>query len=249
MKFGTDKPVMRASRTLTETGSAHIDELDLYDELATFSALSPEEQRDELERVERSNTPPVLTVDDPPTASFDFIEQSDVPTHPELDGSPEPVFNLIEESQVERIEQRPSWASADPAFAFVEESSQETSLTRGASQIAAALPDVLRSTSPLEVIDSGALATAKCQLKCESCGADSSLEDLFCLSCGELWVRWIESHSLSICNFSSSLITPLRTRRSRSLVNRLLRYMVFTSDRPGRASRSSRLSAVSCSVP
>lgn len=188
MEFRTDERGVLASRTPSEAGSAHINELDLYDELATFSALSPEEQRKELESVERANAKPALTVEDPFRVSFDFIEQSDVPTrlHGELDRSPDPVFNLIDEAQLERIEQSPSRSSSEPAFAFVEESSQETSLTSGASQFAAALPDVLRNTSPLEVIDSDAMTTAKGELKCESCGADSSLEDLFCLSCGQL---------------------------------------------------------------
>lgn len=187
MEFRTDDPGALASRTLTETDSAQVVELDLYDELATFSERSPEEQREELDRVERANAQPGPTVDDPPPACFAFIEQSDVPTlvEGELDRSPEPLFNLIDESQFEPPEQRTSWASAEPVFAFVEESSQETSLTSVASQIAAALPDALRSTSPLEVIDSGAMTTANCELNCESCGADSSLEDLFCLSCGQ----------------------------------------------------------------
>ncbi|MFY9607607.1 MAG: zinc ribbon domain-containing protein [Blastocatellia bacterium] len=188
MEFRTDEPGVLAGRTLNETGSAHIDELDLYDELATFSALSPEEQREETERVERANAQSALAVDDPLPVSFDFMEPSDVPTRAdrELDRSPEPVFDLIDESQFERIEQSSAAASAEPAFAFVEESSEEPPLTSEASQIAAALPDVLRSTSPLEVIDSGAMTTAKGELKCESCGTDSSPEDLFCLSCGEL---------------------------------------------------------------
>ena len=106
MEFRTDQPGVLASRTLRETGSAHIDEVDLYDELATFSALSPEEQRKELER--------------------------------------------------------------------------ET------SQIAAAPADVLKTTSPLEVIDLGTITNEKCELKCEGCGAASSLEELFCWSCGQL---------------------------------------------------------------
>ena len=187
MGFRTDERGVLTSRTLSETGSAHIDELDLYDELATFSALSPEEQRKELERVERSTDQPALTVEDPSPVTFDFIEQNDVPTRAggELDRSPEPVFDLVDESQFEWIEQSPSWQSAEPAFAFVEESSEGTSLPSETSQIAAALPDLLRSTSPLEVIASGAMATEQCELKCGSCGAGSNLEDLFCLSCGE----------------------------------------------------------------
>lgn len=186
MTFRTDEPGVHASRTGSETGSAHIGELDLYDELATFSALSPEQQRKELESLERHAAQPALTVEDSSRVSFDFLEQSDFPTRGDgdLDRSAEPVFNLIDESQLERVEQSPSWQSAEPAFAFVEESSKESSLSSGASQTAPALPD--RSTSPLEVIDSGAMTSARCELRCESCGAESSPEDLFCLSCGQL---------------------------------------------------------------
>jgi hypothetical protein len=187
MEFRTDEPGVLASRTLRETGSAHIDEVDLYDELATFSALSPEEQRKELKRIETANIQPALAADDLTPVSFDFIEQRDVPTreHAEFDRSCEPVFNLIDESQLERNVKGQSWASAEPAFNFIEESSQEASLTSETGQIAAAPADVLRTTSPLEVIDSGAITNEKCELKCDGCGAASCLEELFCLSCGQ----------------------------------------------------------------
>ena len=47
MEFRTDEPGGR---------SAHIDEVDLYDELAKFSSLSPEEQREQLGELNREIT-------------------------------------------------------------------------------------------------------------------------------------------------------------------------------------------------
>lgn len=188
MRFGIDEPGVRASGTRTETGSARVDELDLYDELATFSSLSPEEQREELESVERANALPALTVDDLPSVSFDFIEQSDVPTRPERepDRWPEPLFDLIDESQFGPLEQPPSSEPAEPVFAFLEEPAQEPSQSRQATHLASQSDDLFDAASPLGDICSGAPLRSPPSMKCESCGAVSTIEDLFCLSCAQL---------------------------------------------------------------
>jgi hypothetical protein len=188
MKFGADELDVRSSGTPVRAGSAHINEVDLYDELATFSALSPEEQLEELERIERANAQPALTVDDPSPGSIDFVEQSDAPTRAEceLDRSPEPLFNLIDESRFEPLEQPQTGASVEPAFAFLEPSAEEPWQSRQASHLSSECDDSLGVTSPLGDICPDAPLLTKPAKKCDSCGAALAIEDLFCLSCGQL---------------------------------------------------------------
>jgi hypothetical protein len=187
MKLRRDEQGAPGSGTLIEPLSTEIAELDLYDELVTFTTLSPDQQREELEHVAQASAQPVTAAEEPP-ASFDFLEQSDLPARdePGSNSSTEPAFNLIDEPLCDPLDQRHGDVSAHPVFAFVEESSQETSLASEDNPVAAEPPDALRRTSPLEDIYAGAMTTPECELKCESCGAASSLEDLFCLSCGQL---------------------------------------------------------------
>lgn len=187
MKRRRDEPGAPGSGTLIESLSTAIVELDLYDELVSFSALSPVQQREELEKVARANAQVVTTTEEPP-ASFNFMEQGDLPASdgPESNSPSEPAFNLIDEPLCDPLDRQGGDAPADPVFAFVEKSSQDASQASEDIIVAAAPPDALRNTSPLGDIDSGAVTTAECELKCGSCGAGSSPEDLFCLSCGQL---------------------------------------------------------------
>lgn len=185
MKLTRSETGARGSGRLIEPLSTETAELDLYDELVSFTELSPDQQREELERVARANAPPVTTAEE--SASFDFLEQSDLPARdePESNSSTEAAFNLIDEPLCDPLDSPDGDSSAHTIFAFVEELSPETSRGSEDSPVAAQ-PDPLRSTSPLEDIYSGAMTAAECEHRCESCGAVSSLEDLFCLSCGQL---------------------------------------------------------------
>src|SRR6476660_8006396 len=100
MKFRRDEPGARASGTLSEPASIETVELDLYDELSSFSALSPEEQRKELEHVARASAQPATVSEEPAAAIFEFMDQPDLRAHQESEtnSSPEPTFNLIEDS-------------------------------------------------------------------------------------------------------------------------------------------------------
>lgn len=176
------------SGTLTETGSAGSGELDLYEELANFSALSPEEQRKELKRVESAKAQPAVTVDDSPSAGFDYIELGELPPCAEggLEQSSEPLSNPVDEAQFEPPGQRPSSASPEPLFTFSEEPVRESSQSSQASHLVCRSDDPFDEASPLEGICAEALLGAQTTMKCESCGATSNLEDLFCPSCSQL---------------------------------------------------------------
>jgi len=188
MELRHDEPGVRGSGTLGQTGSTQICELDLYDELVNFSALSPEEQRRQLKRVERSSDPHVVIAKEPDPVSFDFIERSDLPasSKPAFNRSAEPAFSLFDESLFELLDQRPEPPPVETFFAFVEEPAQHTSPSIEGNHLACELNDSLKGTSPLEDICSGTMLSPETTLTCESCGAASNLEDLFCAACGQL---------------------------------------------------------------
>jgi hypothetical protein len=187
MKFRRDEPGARASGTLSEPASIETVELDLYDELSSFSALSPEEQRKELERVALASASPAVASGEPAPASFEFMDQPDLRAHEgsESNSSYEPAFKLIEESLLTPPDQPPGEPS-QPVLALIEEQAQEPAHPVEESQVAGELVDTLRKTSPLDDIYSGVMATPETSLKCGSCSADSNVEDLFCPSCGQL---------------------------------------------------------------
>lgn len=186
MKFRSDGSGVRASGRVTGTRSTQKAELDLYDELLSFSALSPEEQRKELERVERKSAQLAVAVEEPAPVRFDFIEQSDLPARdePEFDPASEPAFDLVDESLFEPLNQNSDAAPAEPVFAFLEE--QQTSRASEGSHLISESEDPFDVVSPLEDFCSGVTLRNETTLKCESCGAGSNVEDLFCPSCAQL---------------------------------------------------------------
>jgi hypothetical protein len=186
MEFRSDGSGARASGRLTETRSTQKAELDLYDELLSFSALSPEEQRKELERVERKSAQLAAAVEEPAAVRFDFIEQSDLPARdePEFNPASEPAFDLVDESLFEPLDQRSDAAPAEPVFAFLEE--QQTPRASKGSHLISESEDPFDVAGPLEDICSGVMLRNETTLKCESCGAGSNVEDLFCPSCSQL---------------------------------------------------------------
>jgi hypothetical protein len=186
MEFRSDVSGARTSGKLADTGSTQKAELDLYDELVTFSALSPEEQRKQLERVVRESAQLAAAVEEPAPVRFDLIEQSDLPARdePEFNPASEPAFDLVDESLFEPLDRRSDAALAEPAFAFVEE--QQSSHSSEGSHLSSESEDPFDVASPLEDICSGVMLRTETNLKCESCGAGSDLEDLFCLSCAQL---------------------------------------------------------------
>ena len=186
MEFRSDGSGARASGKLAETRSTQNAELDLYDELLSFSALSPEAQRKELERVVRESVRLAGAVEESAPVRFDFIEQSDLPApdEPEFNPASEPAFDLVDESLFEPLDQRSDAAPAEPVFAFLEE--QQSSRASESSHLISESEDPFDVASPLENICSGVVLSNETTLKCESCGAGSNLEDLFCLSCAQL---------------------------------------------------------------
>ena len=186
MEFRSDGSGARASGKLAEARSTQNAELDLYDELVSFSALSPEEQKNELERVERKGAQLAAAVEEAAPVRFDFIEQSDLPARdvPEFNPASEPVFDLIDESFFEPLDQRSDAAPAEPVFAFLEQ--QQSSPASERNHLISESEDPFDVASPLEDICSGVVFRNETTLKCESCGTGSNLEDLFCLSCAQL---------------------------------------------------------------
>jgi hypothetical protein len=186
MEFRSDGSGARASGKLADTGSTQKTELDLYDELSSFTALSPEEQRKELERVVRESAQLAVAVEEPVPVRFDFIEQSDLPASDEPESNPasEPAFDLGDESLFEPLDQRSDAAPAESVFAFLEE--QQSSQAREGSHLISESEDPFDVVSPLEDFCSGVTLRNETTLKCESCGAGSNLEDLFCPSCAQL---------------------------------------------------------------
>ncbi|MEK6300201.1 MAG: hypothetical protein AABO41_05720 [Acidobacteriota bacterium] len=187
MEFRSDESGARSSDRLIEPASTTMVELDLFDELSNFSALSSEEQRKDLERIGLASAQPAPTAGKPAPANFDFIEQSDwaEAKAPTLDQFAEPTFDLIDESLLEPPD-LPDPPPAQPVFAFVEQPAQQVSQPIEDGRFASEPPDTLGVTSPLADIFSGVILTLETALSCENCGADSGKEDLFCLSCGEL---------------------------------------------------------------
>jgi len=135
MEFKGDEPGKRSSAKLNEPGSTTVIELELYDELSKFSALSPEEQKNELERIAQANA----------------AEAHQTAVAGEQGGELEPVSIATEDGSM------------------VTDSS-----------------DKREGTGPLADMVSGVDLSVQTTLRCESCGAASTAEDLFCLSCGEL---------------------------------------------------------------
>ena len=141
MEFKNDEPRGRSNKILTEPASASAAEVDLYEELLRFCALSPDEQRKELERLAR------LPVAQPSLPAG-------VDEHPkEL----ECVAGLLE---------TPQSAPTAEGHVFTGPLAGPASSSQLASSV----------VSP----------TVEGSQKCENCGAASSPDDLFCLSCGEL---------------------------------------------------------------
>jgi hypothetical protein len=160
--------------------------MDLYDELVTFSALSPEQQRTELERVVMESAQLAAAVEEPAPIRFDLIEQSDLPApdEPEFNPASEPAFDLVDESLFEPLDRRSDAALAEPVFAFVEE--QQSSHSSEGSHLSSESEDPFDVASPLEDICSGLILRTETNLNCDSCGAESSVKDLFCPSCAQL---------------------------------------------------------------
>ena len=188
MGFKRDEPGMHASRTLTETGSTQSGELDLYDQLVAFSALSPEAKSKELERAEKSSDPPAVTFEEPAGPRFDFLEQSDPPDtdKPEFNQLAEPVFTLIDEAHFAPPDQHPKRAPVESVFAFVAEEPNETSQPIEGKRLTSESYGSLNGTSPLEEVCSGTVLSPESKQKCENCGAASNMEELFCPSCSQL---------------------------------------------------------------
>jgi hypothetical protein len=186
MELRSDRPGAREGWRLTETRTTQKAELDLYDELLSFSALSPEEQRKELERVERKSAQLFVAVEEPAPVRFDFVEQSDLPARDEAEFNPalEPAFDLVDESLFEPLDRPSDALPAEPVFAFLEE--QQTSQASEGSHLVSESEDPFDVASPLEDICSGVMLRNETTLKCESCGAGSNVEDLFCPSCAQL---------------------------------------------------------------
>lgn len=146
MDFRSDESGARSSDLLTKHASTTMVELDLYDELSSFSALSPEEQRKELERV-----------------ALPQAKHASVPFGAEkLRGEPESVRLSLGAQPVPPAQERTS-SNLD----FIEGNDLRKC-------------DGPESDEPVEI---PGVATA---LRCESCGAVATTEDLFCVSCGEL---------------------------------------------------------------
>lgn len=211
MQFRSDESCARSSDLLIEPASRTVVELDLYDELSNFSALSPEqqrkelervalplgahasvpagaeEQRKELERVALAPAPPAPAAENRAPATFDFIKRSDLPNRDgrDLDQSAELAFSLIDGSQLEPPD-LPDPPRAQPIFAFIEETADEPSKASEDGLKVSEAHGTLGGTSPLADLFSGVSLTLETALRCESCGAASTAEDLFCLSCGEL---------------------------------------------------------------
>ena len=135
MEFKGDEPGTRSSAMLTEPASTTVIELDLYDELLSFSTLSSEEQRKELERVAQL----LAARPGQPTGAEEQRRELEL------------ISIAIEDGPI----------VCDPS-------------------------DKREGTGPFADMVSGVNPSVETMLSCGNCGAASSAEDLFCLSCGEL---------------------------------------------------------------
>jgi hypothetical protein len=195
MELETDEANLRAD-------SSRIDEIELYNDLIAFSSLSPEERGKELpERIASTARPATQ-------AAGEFV-------YADLDASskpaPEPVeergsqgFELIGPSSFELVDQPVSQTVEEPSAFTVEDIPFETQdepapdVERGSSfELLQAeeprqkksdyldLNYLLRVTGPLIAFGMSA-SEASPLLVCRDCGSQSSIEDMFCVTCGEL---------------------------------------------------------------
>lgn len=175
--------------TLTHTGSTQANELDLYSDLAAFTALSPEDQSKESERIKGENDQAVVTGEVPARARLDLFERSDLPAtgKPEFNQASEPEFSLIDEALFAPRDQSLEQASVESDFAFVTEAPNENSQPRKkGGHMTSELNEPLSRTSPLEETCPVSVLPSENSQECETCGTASSIEELFCPSCGQL---------------------------------------------------------------
>lgn len=172
-----------------EARARALEEINLYEELVDFIELSPEDQRSYLERQCKasSQTAAELTPDEPipPQPILAEYFEETVPAHAEAEviaEEPEmgedftaaagPVF--VNEDAVKAVTESP----------FINAEAKEPGQRRQGSF---ELPDLFRASGPLsglmlrpEITFTGALTKGVCL----ACGAESGVDDLFCVTCG-----------------------------------------------------------------
>lgn len=203
---------VRNSGSLNSHGS-HVDayasfqdEISLYEELVAFVELSPEEQRSYLERqyarspqIVSEITPAETLASEPLLPEHFGSEIVSVPFETEFPADANATFVLEPSSTeivAEDVETNPFILAAKPVSADeavikpLAESQSASAKAEDSGQRRQAsfeLPDLFRATGPLaglmprpEVTFTGAMTKGVCL----ACGAESGVEDLFCMTCG-----------------------------------------------------------------
>lgn len=165
-------------------------EMELYDDLIAFSALSPEKQLEDVEQA---------------TAKNILDEQAGEFSYPEISSIADEAFEPEEESPLE-INQTGDLKLSDELIAADQETldffdelifdtiqtepdNDKHSLPDNAAIESQQISRPLSNTSPLDDAWSGAKVKTGPLVMCHSCGNKSDVEDLFCIACGEFLAR------------------------------------------------------------
>jgi hypothetical protein len=192
MEFNKNEGAILAS---VESAAASVAEIDLYDELITFSGLSPEEQLRIFARSKKSEEKPVErpgsgSISAQNTGSSVEIQVTELQAA-NMSEPEDPITGVRinevrpEASEASSLTGSPSALSSTPAQS--NPNSEDTAAKAEVSDVSPQLFDRSR-TGPLlaglSVFGDFVFAGDLSRGVCLACGAESAAEDLFCVSCG-----------------------------------------------------------------
>ncbi|HET9533543.1 MAG TPA: hypothetical protein VFQ92_24530, partial [Blastocatellia bacterium] len=172
-------------------------ELDLYDELMSFTDLTPEQQENDV-RLHESEMVVSAPQPEPEAETAQAETAAPAPQAPETsrptfssDGITRAATISVYKSPARSAEDESSNQSfivldAEEILAENEMESLMDGPVAEDEEISAEVNETLSATGPLEVQFSPAAGEARPQAACRACGYESDGEDMFCLGCGLL---------------------------------------------------------------
>jgi hypothetical protein len=188
---------LKAEALATAGGQPDGNELDLYDELMSFTDLTPEQQVNDV-RLHESE----LVVSAPqPEPEAEIAQTETAAPSPQAPETSRPTFYSggITRAATISVYKSPDRSAEDEssnqsfivldAEELLAENEMECSMDGPAvedEEISAEVSEMLTATGPLDVQFSPVAGEARTQTACRACGYESDGEDMFCLGCGLL---------------------------------------------------------------